>query len=309
MFDGEAGPWRRVRWTACVALCAVLFDGCAPRPYRLGSADRYQVAPELQAATSPQIVRGKPRPVLDTVGWIVGIPDKITLWDRRVSNHNVSYETEAALADYLAANELTAVKVRINQYAPGDEWQRLRKNTSMAWGWRYTFGTIAWLGDALFPGRVWGGDHYNPYSNTLHIYSDVPAIALHEGGHAKDFSRRRYPGNHAAAYALVPGAPLYYEAVATRDAVGYLKQYGTPDEQREAYLILSPAYGTYVGGTAADLIPGYGLAAQAAAIVGGHVIGRVRAARVEEQSTTHVEDPALPPEPPTVTVSASAPSD
>lgn len=275
--------WRRTAWFVALVM---LFTGCARRPYQLGSADRYRVAPELQALTTPQIERGTPRPILDKVGWVIGIPDKITLWDRRVSNHDVSFDTEVALAEYLAANELTAVKVRLNQYAPRDEWHRLRQNKSMAWGWRYTFGTCAWLGDTLFPGRVWGGDHYNPYTNSLYIFSDVPAIALHEGGHAKDFARRSYPGTYAAFYAMVPGAPLYCEAVATRDAYGYLREFGTAEEQREAYVILTPAYGTYVGGAVGDFIPGYGLAAQAAAIVGGHIIGRVRAACVEEEPAT-----------------------
>ena len=45
---------------------------------------------------------------------------------------------------------------------------------------------------AAFP-FIGGGDHYNPYTNTINIYSDHRAIVLHEGGHAKDFARRRCP--------------------------------------------------------------------------------------------------------------------
>ena len=58
-----------------------------------------------------------------TVGWIFGIPSKIILWNSRIDNHDISPETEAAIAEYMAANELWDVKVRLNQYAPLDEWR------------------------------------------------------------------------------------------------------------------------------------------------------------------------------------------
>jgi hypothetical protein len=254
----------------------------------LGTQQQYRVAPELQAVTTPQFERGEPRPVIDAIGRVIAIPDKIILWDRRVENHAISAETEAVVADYLAANELTAVKVRLNQYAPRDEWVRLTKNKTVSWGWRYSLGTLSWLGDTLFPGRIWGGDHYNPFTNTVHLYGDVPAIALHESGHAKDFSRRRFPGTYAAVYAIVPVAPLYHEAVATRDALGYLRSRGTAEEQREAYSILYPAYGTYVGGAIGEFVPGYGWAAQAAAVVGGHAVGRFRASRIADDADAQV---------------------
>jgi hypothetical protein len=255
--------------------------GCAKhRPYELGAAIQYNASPKLAAITTPQVERGSKRPVLDGVGWVIGIPGKIVLWDRRIDNHDVSLHTEARIAEYLAANELTNVKVRVNQYAPGDEWRRLRNNTAVGWGWRYTFGTFAWLGETIFPGRVWGGDHYNAYTNTIYLFSDVPAVALHEAGHAKDFARRDWPGTYAAIYTL-PIVPLYHEAIATRDALGYIREFGSEDEEREAYTLLYPAYGTYVGGAMGDFVPGYGLAVYAAAVAGGHVAGRIEAARVQ----------------------------
>ena len=255
--------------------------GCArQRPYSLGAASQYHTSPKLVAMTTPQIERGTPRPVLDSVGWVIGIPGKIVLWDRRIDNHRVSPATERAVSEYLAANELNGVKVRVNQYAPRDEWQRLRANQSVAWGWRYTLGTFSWLGYTIFPGRVWGGDNFNPYTNTLNLYSDAPAVALHEGGHAKDFSRRTYPGTYAAIYTL-PIVPLWHEGVATRDALGYLREFGSAEEEREAYTLLYPAYGTYVGGAVGDVVPGVGLAAYCAAVAGGHLAGRVKAARIE----------------------------
>ena len=289
-----------------VALVATSIASCARRqPYRLGSESQYYTADELRAVTKTQIERGSPRPLIDGLGWFVGIPGKITLWDRRIDNHKISATTESAVAQYLAANELSTVKVRLNQYAPRDEWRRLTHNKSVSWGWRYTFGTVSWLGYTLFPGRIWGGDNFNPYTNTISLFSDIPAIGLHEAGHAKDFARREFAGTYAAIYTL-PIVPLWHEAVATRDALDYLHDFGTLEERQEAYMLLYPAYGTYVGGAIGDWVPGYGFAAYAAAVVGGHAVGRVQAARLEprqeiSQSTpSELDWPGTPPEMPTM---------
>lgn len=62
------------------------------------------VAPRLEAATRPEPVeRGIDRPLVDGLGWAVGIPRKIILWDIRVANHHVSSQTEKAIAEYLTA--------------------------------------------------------------------------------------------------------------------------------------------------------------------------------------------------------------
>jgi hypothetical protein len=47
----------------------------------------------------PQFEYGKPRKVVDAVGWVFGIPRKIILWDRRAVNHHVTVETEQRLAE------------------------------------------------------------------------------------------------------------------------------------------------------------------------------------------------------------------
>jgi hypothetical protein len=267
-------------------------SGCAAGPYQAGSASLYHTAPQLAELTTPQIERGRPRPVLDTIGWIIGIPDKIILWDRRIANHHISFESEAAICEYLAINELSTVKVRLNQYAPGDDWRRLRANSAVGAGWRYTLGTLVWVGEAIFPGRVFGYDHYNPFSNTVHIFSDAPAIGLHEASHAKDFAQRRYKGTYAALY-FIPGVPLWHEARATRDVLAYLETTGDVDAQSEGYRLLYPAYGTYVGDVGSNLVPGgYGLVVHAGSILAGHAIGRYKARQLQNETEPELE-PAL----------------
>jgi hypothetical protein len=252
--------------------------GCATLPYSYGSASQYRTSAELEAESGSQIERGRPNAVLDTVGWVWGIPDKILLWDRRIDNHHVGSETEAAIADYLTKNELTSVKVRLNQYHPGDDWRRLVANDSVGAGWRYTLGTLSVLGETILPGRVFGGDHFNPFTNTIHVYSDVPAVAVHEAGHSKDFAQREWKGTYAAAY-LIPGVPLYHEAKATNDALGYLLTESDEQTQRDAYEVLYPAYGTYVGSALGGVFTGYGT--YVASVLGGHALGRIKSSQID----------------------------
>ena len=258
----------------------MLLSGCVSPGYDYGS--RAVTENDLPPRDDEeQIERGRPVPIIDGIGWVVGIPSKVMLLSTRVDNHFVSHATEQSLQEYLDANELDRVKVRLNQYAPLDEWRRLRGNKSVSPGWRYTLGTLATLGYTVLPGRILGGDNYNPFTNTINIYSDHPAIALHEAGHAKDFSQRTYKGTWAAAY-LLPGVALRHEEIATSDALSYLASEGRTDEQQAAYKILYPAYGSHVAGQISNLVPSpNSLIVTAACVVPGHLIGRWKASQIE----------------------------
>ena len=270
------------------------FDWLKPREIEVS---RVNVAPELVEATrDSQIERGKRRAVIDGLGWVIGIPSKIMLWDRRVDNHNVSAETEEAIRQYLDDNDLDHVKVAINLYDPPDDWRRLRANKTVGWGYRYTLGALSVAGEAIVPGRLIGGDHYNPFTGTIYLYGDVPAIALQKGGHAKDFARRDYPGTYALVAAL-PVTRLWPEAIATGDAIAYAEQHKDPDLERESYRILFPAYGTYVGGAVGRFVPPVALPIYVGPIIAGHAVGRVEARLVPDADldTSVAEDDIKPP--------------
>ena len=270
------------------------FDWLKPREIEVS---RVNVAPELVEATrDSQIERGKRRAVIDGLGWVIGIPSKIMLWDRRVDNHNVSAETEEAIRQYLDDNDLDHVKVAINLYDPLDDWRRLRANKTVGWGYRYTLGALSVAGEAIVPGRLIGGDHYNPFTGTIYLYGDVPAIALQKGGHAKDFARRDYPGTYALVAAL-PVTRLWPEAIATGDAIAYAEQHKDPDLERESYRILFPAYGTYVGGAVGRFVPPVALPIYVGPIIAGHAVGRVEARLVPDADldTSVAEDDIKPP--------------
>lgn len=279
-----------------VSVICITTAGCASSRYSFGKVEYYRTSPELAAITTPQIERGQPNAFVDGFGWVWGIPSKIILWDRRVENHRIDGRTEAEIASYLADNQLNTVKVRLNQYRPLDDWNRLVANKAVGAGWRYTLGTLSVAGEAIFPGRLFGGDHYNPFTNTIHIYSNIPAIAYHEGGHAKDFARRKWKGTYAAVY-LLPGVPLYHEALATEDALTYVLATRDTETQREAYNILYPAYGTYLGGAINDPT-GIGYVA---GVLLGHASGR--------WMSSQIEDPPPPHLPQNITNGSSSPAE
>ncbi|QDT03037.1 hypothetical protein K227x_14160 [Rubripirellula lacrimiformis] len=276
---------------ACTG-CHVL----SPKP--IPSSPLY-LPPPLVADADSQIEVGRPVKWLDVAGWVWGIPSKVLLWDSRIDRHRFTEPTIETTAEYLQANQLAHIKVRMNQYAPLEDFRRLRKNTTVAWPYRYTLGLLSVGGEAILPGRLIGGDHFNPFTQTVHLYSDVPAIALHELGHAKDFARRKYQGTYALAYLVTP---LWHETVASRDALSYLYQRHDRAGIVEANRVLYPAYGTYVGNALGPFSLGHSLPTYYGAVIAGHLNGRMLSRRIDEDlrrydqmfASRPVHQPVLP---------------
>ena len=282
-------------------LSLVLAAGCATTPYPYAAHGETDVTVALRPG-EPQIERGKPNAWLDGFGhYFFSLPTKLILLEWKVDNHDIPSEVEESLRTYLNANGLCKTKVRLNEYAPGGEWKRLFRNTEIPWGWRYTIGVLDLLSYTIFPDRLFagfpfigGGDSYNPWTNTVSIYSGKRPIVLHEGGHAKDFASKEtrhgkglYAGARAIPFAGLLVA-LWQEAVATNDALSWDLATADSRESKSAYRTLYPAYGTYVGGTGSTFtrlfLGGWILyAVEYGAVVVGHVVGQTRAAFVDER--------------------------
>ena len=267
-------------------LASVLCTGCVSGPGTFGAnAARTEtvlcsLSSDSEGCTdTPQIVQGKPNQFVDGVGWVLGIPRKLILWNRRVDNHNVQPETLSDVATFAQVNELDGVCVRVNQYAPLDEWDRLRANKRVSPGWRYTLGTLSLVSYTFVPGRLFGGDQYNPYTDSVYVYSDVPALAMEATAYAKDVRTRRYPGTYAAVNQL-PIVSIWHETVNTQDTLAYLKSNGTVQEQKDGLKILHPNYGADVGAAINS-----GSAMPLAFAVVGHITGRVEASRLPTSET------------------------
>jgi hypothetical protein len=195
--------------------------------------------------------------------------------------------------------------VRVNEYAPCAEWRRLCANEHIGSGWRYTMGTLSLVGYTLIPGRLMGGDRYNPYTNSVYVYSDVPSLAIKAAAFAKDIHQRDYPGTYAVVNQL-PLVSIWHETVATRDALGYVRTVGNVAQQAEAQKILYPSYCMTVGGA----IPGLGVFGPAVTVgsaVVGHVTGRLQT-QTPQPEVAIVAAPAPAVEPTSVETDENPPS-
>ena len=261
----------------------LVVGGCATVPYHPTSAADYS-GNYPHATDRPEVVVGRPSPILDASDWYwpLSLLSKLLLWNGKVDSHEISEETIEAAVAFCQEHELGDVIIRVNAYSVGDEWRRTFRNENIGPIWRYPLGFLAWLQYTALPGRFFGGDNYNPYSNTINLYSDLKPIALHEAGHAQDFACRKDKGLHGFLY-IVPFVNLYHEAVASSTALSYIETYKPVDEQKQACRLLYPAYGSYMGGNLGEYVfasayyPVY-----LGSIAVGHVVGIVRAASLPQ---------------------------
>ncbi len=260
---------------------AFLLAGCVTIPYKFQGELYPAESPTLEPSEA-QISRGEPNVIVDGLGhYLFSLPVKLILWNWRMENHDISPETETAIKQYLEVNQLSDVKVRLNEYAPLSEWTRLTRNEKVGAGWRYTAGVLVWTLYTIFPQRIFGGDNYNPYTDTISVYSDLPVVALHEGGHAKDTGSIEYKGTHSILR-ILPIVPLFDEEFASSDALSYCREKSDREGEKSGYKLLYPAYGTYVGGQLMSFVPG-GTTLGALFAIPGHIVGRYKASYLDEE--------------------------
>ena len=267
------------RWNVCLIAGLMTGYGCAGAP----SSYRYSRfhAPDApdDAPAKVAVVYGTPRKRLDRLGRALGVRDRLLALNSNVDKHVASPATIGKLKTYLVENDLTDVRVYVNHYDPKLQWRRLRKNSLIGPGWRYTIGTLDMLHYTLLPGRIFGGDYYSPYTNSLYVYSDVPAIVLHEAAFAKDIHSRKLRGAYAAVNEL-PVASLWRHSRGIRDVLGYARAKSDWELERSTYHVLYPRTGVEIATAGAPLMSvwwgGPLLALGGAA--GGHVTGRTIAA-------------------------------
>lgn len=191
---------------------------------------------------------GSSNVLVDGIRNFLSIPVKLILWDSKVNSGNVSQETIEKMRDFLDEKGLHDVNVSVNQYKPQLVWQRTFTNPKTSFLSKCTVGLATCLMETLAIPKLTGlGDHYNPSSNTVHLFSNDTAIALHECGHAEDFNNRLNPILYGIAGRLpYIGMPctLYHEFTATSNACTYLANRSLKD-LKQAFTLLTPAFATY----------------------------------------------------------------
>ena len=277
-------------WIGLCLLMVMVSSGCVTTPYTFGVVHRTER--EDCAVEGIAVSRGRPNRIVDGAGWVLGIPNKILLWDSRALNHDVGSDTEQEAVEYLASHGLNDVQVRVNQYDPRGEWRRLVDNDRVAPGWKYTAGGLRWVVYTVLPDRVFGADYYNPFTNSLNIYSDIPEIAVREAAYARDIASRTYPGTYATFQAFRP-ISIWHQSLATNDALSYYAATGTPEEQQAAWEILAPQYGADFGNMIGASLAGVPISVIGGALV-GHGYGQYRSAELHEEApvvnTSHTDE-------------------
>lgn len=259
----------------CVAscllfVCLICVLGCRSTPYQYGQFHAEGIEPP------PLIVEhGEADEKLDKLRDIARFPSRLFRLGREVDEAEEARQAEEQVAEYLEQNDLTDVYVAINQYEPRDQWRRLRENERVGAGWRYSLGALSVVGYTLLPGRVFGRDSYNPYTNTLSVNSGNSTQALFEAAYAKDVHARNNPGSYVAISSL-PGLSLARQTRATSDVVGYLQAQEEWDLEVRSYPQLYARIGSSSANIAGPFVPSLvnpvlGLGGR----IAGHAAGRL----------------------------------
>ncbi len=101
------------------------------------------------------------------------------------------------------------------------------------------------------PGVVLGGihaklfraNHYNPFTNTVHIFHPNPAIGMHEIGHAEFFNQERLRSLLYILFSPLPIVKSFVEYKASSIGMSRMK---TDAERKKATKVLEAAWGTYL---------------------------------------------------------------
>ncbi len=277
------------RWIWLAVVCLICGNGCATVPYKYSRFHSSEEDPQTEVVFD----YGQPQKTLDNIAWVTGIWSRILSLNSHVNNHDLTDETRAKLTAYLEENDLTDVLVRVNQYDPKGEWQRLRENRRVAAGWRYSAGLLSMAHYTLLPGRVFGGDTYNPFTNTLYINSDVSAVVLHEAAYAKDIHSQSLPGTYAVFNEL-PVMSLWRHTKGVNDILGYARTNDDWTVERETYRVVYPQMGVHSMSLTGTFVPWWeGILFTVAGATAGHVTGQVAISIRQKERDAQQEELAL----------------
>ena len=232
-------------WTG-ILLC-LLMTGCVSDVYRYGVEPATLSDLPLNNDSTPTIRVGGVQPDVDRIERFVQAPRRWARKTFRNQEWNPEAENEQREAavqvatKYIVENGLDDINIDVRLYDPGLQWHRLKSNQQIHPIWKYTGGAAGWLRYTLLPMRAFHTDHYDPYTNTLHVNSARPLQSLFESASAKEFRRFRSLGGlpiGTGTYAMlqnVPFAPLLHNARAGSDILTYAERSLDDETESELY--------------------------------------------------------------------------
>ncbi len=156
-------------------------------------------------------------------------------------------ETEDYIKNYVSTSGLQNTTVRINHTSTWKDVKRLFKDKRLKdipFVSRILIGVPLTLLSGLYT-KITRADYYNPMTRTVTVYSDVPAMALHELGHAKNMQEDPLFKNHVTWYtaaSYLPPTKLYQEFRASQNAHRALSE----SERWQTGRYLVPSFALYV---------------------------------------------------------------
>ena len=260
-------------------LLLCLLSGCASQPYRYGQFRPATVAPP------PLVVdRGGPSPRLDRIRSLVEYPRTLFRFGRPDPRPSQE-EVEQTVITYLEKNDLTDVEVEVGEYDPGTQWQRLRDNPRVSPFWKYSVGSLTVVGYSVLPGRAFGIDSYNPFTDTLSLNSRNPHRALFEASRAKALRGEHYVGSSAVLSSL-PVIRSVADVRQASDVLSYLRAEEEWDLETAAYPQLYAGIGKETIGLAGWFIP---FTVGPALGIGGSIVGHTTGRYVANQRSQQIE--------------------
>lgn len=278
--------------------------GCVQDRYRYGIS-KHELLGDLPR-TPNLITLGGYHPRIDRIERTVQYPGKVfrKWFPSKDSETQISPEERQMLAvqaasEYLDDNGLRGVNIDVREYNPRQQWHRLQDNERIAPFWKYTGGTLHHIGYCLLPGRAFGRDSYNPYTNTLSINSTLPEQTVFHSGYVKKLYDQRYPGTFVAVNWL-PVVPLFRDASVSSDVLSYARAKKDWELERNLYPQVYGRMGGDIVSQATSLIPGFAYLPfytrpllSGAGSIAGRATGEVVAEQKEKQITARANDSNL----------------
>jgi len=143
-------------------------------------------------------------------------------------------------ARYISENDLADMRIEWKSRDPKTEWERIQDNPHLGPIRRKMLGRLSWGLANLrwqFPG---GGNHYDPFSDTLYLKNDEPIQVLTALARAKAARGSRFP----VAGGLVSRAPLLAVGHRVRiasEVQSFARKHNDWDLERDSYRELYPS--------------------------------------------------------------------
>ncbi len=182
---------------------------------------------------------------------------KALFWNSLLSSGGISNSTVRRVTAFLQQNNLSNVQVNVNSYDPIGNAKRVFSNPKTGLISKCTFGIASSLIYTAFLNKYFGlfPDYYDFTSNTIHLYSNDPDLALLEGAKAAAYSE----GGAPSIYAFKEWCPLLdlafyplHQEDQLHRATSYVCQNESPEACKRAWSVMAPRdrifYALYVIG-------------------------------------------------------------